>query len=83
MDMGELWFEENPSVDLEFKVLQAARKFQRKYGQAPNLCLVHPSLLGGGQRSLGTLKLEGQKSILPNYLWIGVEGRVETRPTGN
>lgn len=82
MDMGELWFDENPAVDLEFKVLQAARKFQHKYGQPPTLCLVHPSLLGGKQRRLGALKLRGQKRILLNYLWIGVEGEVETRPAG-
>lgn len=77
MDIGELFLIEQPG-DLEDKVLWAAQRYQKKYGQSPTLCLVHPSLLRGGQKRLGRLRLEGKKSVLPNYVWIGVAAE---RPT--
>lgn len=71
MDIGELFWIEQPGASLEEKVLWAADSYQKKYGHAPTLCLVHPSLLKGNTR-LGRLRLEPKKSILPNYLWIGI-----------
>jgi hypothetical protein len=74
MEIGELFWIKEPKASLEQKVLWAADSYQRKYGQTPNLCLVHPSLLIGKRNRLGGLRLEAKKSILPNYLWIGVAG---------
>lgn len=72
MDIGELFWIEQPNASLEEKVLWAADSYQKKYGQAPTLCLLHPSMLKSGNTRLGRLRLEAKKSILPNYLWIGV-----------
>ena len=77
MELGELFWIKNPSEGLEQKVLWAADNYERKYGQAPNLCLVHPSLLNGKRSRLGGLRLEAKKSILPNYLWIGMAAEVK------
>lgn len=74
MDVGELFFIADPRLDLEGRVLWAASSYEKKYGQVPTLCLVHTSLLKGKGQRLGRLRLEGKKSILPNYLWIGVTG---------
>lgn len=82
MDIGELFWIEKPNGNLEQKVLWAAQSYQRKYGQSPTLCLVHPSLLNGGGKRLGRLRLEARKSVLPNYLWIGVAAE-EARPLAN
>lgn len=81
MTLGELRFVDNPRSDLEAVVRQAARDYERKYGQAPNLALVHPSLLKGRpRRSLGRLRLESARNVLPNYVWIGMGGDAETMP---
>jgi hypothetical protein len=72
MEVGELFYIENPSLNLEERVLWAAERYQKKFGQQPTLCMLHPSLLKGGQKRLGRLRLEAKKSVLPNYLWIGV-----------
>jgi hypothetical protein len=72
MDSGELSFIADANKDLDGKVLWAAQNYKRKYGQEPTLCLLHPSLLKS-ERRMGSLKLEPKKSILPSYLWIGVE----------
>jgi hypothetical protein len=72
MDTGELFFISDGGKDLVGKVLSAAESYKRKYGQTPNLCLVHPSLLRGVNQ-VGSLKLQPKKSVLPSYLWIGVD----------
>lgn len=72
MDSGELFFIADVNQDLEGKVLWAAQSYKRKYGQDPTLCMIHPSLLDGA-RKLGSLKLEPKKSVLPSYLWMGVD----------
>ena len=82
MDIGELFWIKEPGANLEQRVLWAADNYQRKYGKAPNLCFVHPSLLNGKANRLGGVRLEAKKSILPNYLWIGVAAE-SARPTAN
>ncbi len=72
MDIGGLFWIEQTDASLEEKVLRAADSYQKKYGQAPTLCLLHPSMLKGSSTRLGRLRLEAKKSILPNYLWIGI-----------
>lgn len=72
MEVGELFHIENPSLNLEQRVLWASQRYQKKFGQQPTLCMLHPSLLTGGQKRFGRLRLEAKKSLLPNYLWIGV-----------
>jgi hypothetical protein len=78
MDIGELFWIEKPNDNLEEKVLWAAQSYQKKYGQSPTLCLVNPSLLKDGGKRLGRLRLEAKKSVLPNYLWIGVAADTAT-----
>lgn len=80
MEIGELFLIENLNTDLEGKVLWAADSYRKKYGHAPTLVLLHPSLLQGETRRLGSMRLEAKKSVLPNYLWIGVPGDIESKP---
>ena len=72
MEFGELFLIEDPHMNLEQRVLWAAERYQRKYGRRPTLCMLHPSLLKGEGRRLGRLRLEAKKSVLPNYLWVGM-----------
>lgn len=72
MELGELFYIPDTNLNLKERVLWAADRYQKKYGQQPTLVMLHPSLLGMGQKRLGRLRLEAKKSVLPNYLWIGV-----------
>jgi len=42
--------------------------------------MLHPSLIKAGQKRLGKLRLEAKKSVLPNYLWVGVPADASTKP---
>lgn len=80
MELGELFYIPDARLGLEARVLWAASRYQKKYGQQPTLCMLHPSLLGSGRKRLGRLRLEARKSVLPNYLWIGVSADEDTKP---
>lgn len=80
MEIGELFLIRNLDSDLEEKVLWAADNYQKKYGHAPTLCLVHPSLINGQVQRLAGLRVEAKNSVLPNYLWIGIPADAEAKP---
>ncbi|HIP87005.1 MAG TPA: hypothetical protein EYH27_01020 [Anaerolineales bacterium] len=75
MEVGMLWFDNDPRRDLKEKVLRAAAHYERKYGHKPNVCFVHPSMLQGNG-SEGTVKADGVevrsgRAVLPDHFWIG------------
>jgi hypothetical protein len=72
MDRGMLWFDDNPKTDLATKVKQAAQYYQKKFGQVPNLCYVHPSTLERGILEVGRITVKAFKPVLPRHLWIGI-----------
>ncbi|HEY71835.1 MAG: hypothetical protein DRJ03_08740 [Chloroflexi bacterium] len=76
MKTGLLWFDDDPRKQLQDKVLRAAAHYERKYGQAPNLCFVHPSAFNGnGKRRVkkaGRVEIRAGRSVLPDHLWLGV-----------
>jgi hypothetical protein len=80
MELGELFVIEDPDMNLEQRVLWAAKRYQRMYGQKPTLCMLHPSLLEGARARMGTLRLVAKKSVLPNYLWLGAPEDGAARP---
>jgi hypothetical protein len=47
MNLGMLWFDNDPKVTLDVKVQRAAAYYQHKYGRTPTLCFVHPSMFPG------------------------------------
>ncbi len=76
MDVGMLWFDNDKKADLQVKVARAASYYQKKYGQSPNLCFVHPSMLPAGKNSSSGNKgveIRPSKSLLPNHFWLGVD----------
>lgn len=72
MDIGMLWFDNNPQTDLQSKVARAAAYYQKKYGQTPNLCFVHPSMLNGEHIKVDAVELRKLHSVLPNHFWLGI-----------
>ncbi len=89
MNVGMLWFDNDPKTALEAKIERAVNYYRKKYGRTPNLCLIHPSAakdpasVGGAGGKLKTGKpvqsgAEGvtvrpYRPVLPGHLWIGVE----------
>jgi hypothetical protein len=80
MNVGMMWFNDNPKTPLTAQVLEAAEYYRAKYGQNPNLCLVNPAMY----EQISKEPLEGQagkvvirslRSILPGHLWIGVDDK--------
>lgn len=86
MEIGMLWFDNNKADQLEVKIRRATSYYKKKYGQAPNLCFVHPSMLAKNgnapqddikaenavQLKTVGLELRSSKSLLPNHFWLGI-----------
>jgi hypothetical protein len=81
MNIGMLWFDNDPKVEFNLKIERAAHYYHEKYGCAPNVCYVHPSMLGNGHSKdeppalkSGDIVVRISRSVLPNHFWIGVNG---------
>ena len=79
MNVGMLWFDNDPRTALTVKVNRAADYYRQKYGLIPDLCMVHPSMLGGHpdlvDGSAGKVAVRPNRAILPGHLWIGKEDK--------
>ena len=71
MKVGLLWFDDDPARDLAQKVGRAAQRYQQKFGQPPNVCYVHPSLLDGEPQEVGRVRVAPLQSVLRHHFWIG------------
>ena len=70
MKEGLLWYDDNPSRDLAEKIGRAARRYRQKFGAAPDVCYVHPSLLKGadeGQRAFWMAKIFSEIASQAGY----------------
>lgn len=83
MNVGMLWFDNDPKAGLAIKIEKAADYYRTKYGRNPTLCYVHPSMLPATSSQLaepsanlkaGGLEVRSTRSMLPNHFWIGVNG---------
>lgn len=73
MITGMLWFDNNPKTDLAAKLREAVGYYQRKYGQRPDLCYVHPSMLKDALPPTLGIEIRPNPVIRPYHLWLGVE----------
>lgn len=80
MHVGMLWFDNDTKSGLDNRVERAAQYYQRKYGQTPNMCFVHPSMLAASQADNGAVmnangvQVKPLSTVLPNHFWIGING---------
>ena len=72
MNIGMLWFDNDTKTDLSAKIKRAASYYKEKYGQNPNLCFVHPSMLKAPPTPEVGIELRTTRSVLPNHFWLGV-----------
>lgn len=81
MNIGMLWFDNDPKAEMTKKIEKAASYYRQKYGKAPNVCFIHPSMLHLESADTvvspvkaGGVEVRTSRSVLPNHFWIGVNG---------
>ena len=80
MHTGMLWFD-NSQTALTVKIQKAVDYYNKKYGRSPDLCLVHPSMLGDSERNqrqleINKLTVRPYRPVLPGHIWIGIEDKI-------
>lgn len=78
MNIGMLWFDNDPKVSLDTKVERAASYYRNKYGRSPNVCFVHPTMLTSTPSRVMTAKTPPTAEPGPDELRY-VSGGVEVR----
>jgi hypothetical protein len=74
MNIGMLWFDDDPSKNLPSRVERAASYYRSKYGRQPNTCVLHPKTLGEvDPRTIPLVKVETSMKVLPEHFWMGCE----------
>lgn len=81
MEIGLLWYDDNPRRELEDKVGEAAQRYRAKYGRWPNTCYVHPQMVAERleqelrvacpKRSRTVIRVMSAPNILPHHYWLG------------
>lgn len=72
MNVGMLWFDNDTKSEIKTKIKRAAVYYQKKYGQTPNLCYVHPSMVNEEPQNSDGIEVRTTRSVLPHHFWIGV-----------
>lgn len=72
MKVGMLWLDADGKASLEEKVLRAVAYYEDKYGRAPDLCLVNTATFAEEERTVGKVKVQRTKTVLPNHFWVGL-----------
>lgn len=78
MNVGMLWLDSEKTSNVAAMIANAATHYRKKYGQSPNLCFMHPSMLEatGQDNENVNIAVKSDKTILPGLLWIGVEDQL-------
>ena len=81
MQVGLLWFDNDPHRGLTSKIEDAARRYREKFGRPADTCYVNNLLLSKGLEMVTALSLPSQTlrvvpaaNILPHHFWVGEEG---------
>lgn len=90
MNIGMLWFDNDPKTDMTKKIVKAVDYYRSKYGQIPNLCFIHPSMLKNGvqdEKKLmlpeNPIEIRTSPSVLPNHFWLGLKAPVAISELSN
>ena len=70
---GMLWFDNDPKIDFLTKINRATDYYQKKYGQRPDLCYVHPSMQFEPPPKTTGLEVQTDQMVLPDHFWLGVK----------
>jgi hypothetical protein len=73
-----LLLKEDPGLGLEGNIGKAITAYLHQYGEVPNCCRVHPSVLGAVsmlplREDQGILRIVADLRLPRHQLWIGIE----------
>jgi len=78
MQIGLLWFDNDPHRALANKIEDAARRYGEKFGRPADTCYVNSMVLNGGLAAVtppnGTLRVVPAANVLPHHFWVGEDG---------
>ena len=84
MQVGLLWFDNDPHRGLTSKIEDAARRYREKFGRPPDTCYVNNKVFNGGIETVAppslanpALRIMPAANILPHHFWVGEEGERE------
>jgi len=69
MKIGMLWYDPDQKATREEKIAKALAYYRSKYGKEPTIVYTHP----GEEAQVDGVKVEGNRAVLGNHLWIGVQ----------
>ena len=72
MQIGMYWYDDDKKTDLDSKVKRAAEYYFNKYGQQPDTCYIHTSMLEGASRMCGDVRVRSINNVIRNHFWLGV-----------
>jgi hypothetical protein len=78
MHTGMIWFD-NSKKPLSAKIKTAVDYYVKKYNRAPDLVLVHPSMINGSPIEFEKLTVRAYRPVLPGHIWVGIEDKTETK----
>ena len=65
MKSGMLWLDADARRTLDEKVQRAVDYYRQKYGSAPDLCLVNTATFAEEEMSVGPVKVQRTRTVLP------------------
>jgi hypothetical protein len=72
--VGMMWLDGDHRIDLCTRIERAAMYYRDKYGEHPNLCVIHPSTAGASLPDLMTgIDVRTSFSVLPDHFWLGID----------
>lgn len=72
MQVGLMWYDDDPRKTLDAKIEQAAARYHEKYGSTPTACYVSTAA-GASTGMRNGVRVAPLRTLRANYLWIGVE----------
>lgn len=72
MKTGMLWLDADARRTLDEKVERAVDYYRQKYGTTPDLCLVNTTTFAEDEKSVGPVKVQRTRTVLPHHFWVGL-----------
>ena len=70
MKSGLLWYDAKSNY-IETKIENAAKRYQEKFGTAPNVAFVNPKDVEGKTPQVKGITITPKATIMPNHIWVG------------
>lgn len=81
MKVGMMWFDGDSQIELQARIKRAAVYYQNKYGEQPNLCVIHPSTASANAPHLvAGIDVRMSASVLPDHFWLGIDEQPSSIP---